>query len=80
MREICQSGSEGGARFNPSSLPLYEISDFVAIIPIARSAQQNGTRSSVLRLGTTTPGHTNSPAIFSFPSRMMLHRIAGRYA
>jgi hypothetical protein len=23
MREICQSGSEGGARFNPSSLPLY---------------------------------------------------------
>jgi hypothetical protein len=22
MREICTSGSEGGARFNPSSLPL----------------------------------------------------------
>jgi hypothetical protein len=26
MREIRQSGSEGGAGFNPSSLPLYEIS------------------------------------------------------
>jgi hypothetical protein len=23
MREICQSGSEGGARFYPLSLPLY---------------------------------------------------------
>ena len=39
MREIRQSGSEGGARFNPLSLPLSADSRWLRVVAVSRCAR-----------------------------------------